>query len=148
MCGNIGRYDKAVMWISTEELFGHLEFFGTKRCTMGIVGVLFVRSTKTDVRAGNDKRRTRGAFGLVNGLVKFWNILAFDVLNVPAVAEEASGDLFCERQSGVSFDGDFVVEVNVDQIAKLIPFDLNMTLERALEEEKSLKQNIHILLPE
>ncbi len=28
----------------------------------------------------------------------------------------------------------------VDQIAKLIPFDLNMTLERALAEEKSLKQ--------
>ncbi len=28
----------------------------------------------------------------------------------------------------------------VDQIAKLIPFDLNMTLERALEEEKALKQ--------
>lgn len=28
----------------------------------------------------------------------------------------------------------------VDQIAKLIPFDLNMTLERALAEEKTLKQ--------
>ncbi len=28
----------------------------------------------------------------------------------------------------------------VDQIAKLIPFDLNMTLDRALTEEKSLKQ--------
>ncbi len=28
----------------------------------------------------------------------------------------------------------------VDQIAKLIPFDLNMTLDRALDEEKALKQ--------
>src|SRR5210317_2350373 len=40
------------------------------------------------------------------------------MLDVPAVAEVAGGDLFAESQVGVAFDGDLVVKIQVDQVAQ------------------------------
>ncbi len=57
-------------------------------------------------------------FGFFDGPVKILNVLTFDMLYLPAVAEKAGSDLFGKGQVGIPFDSDLVIKIEVNQVAQ------------------------------
>jgi hypothetical protein len=79
-------------------------------------GILQVRCTGGNVGAGDDQRGPVIFLGPLQGGVDFRQVLTLHPLHVPAVGEKAGRHLLAEGEIGLSFDGDAIVEVEVDQV--------------------------------
>ena len=84
-----------------------------QRLSMGSAGVLIVGRTVGDMAIDNDQRRAvrRVLEGAQGALQHLQVVDVADARDVPAVADEAGGDVLAEGSIGVAFDGDLVVVV-------------------------------------
>ena len=83
--------------------------------------VLLARATIGDVGMHDDQRWLRALrLGRFQGSVDRRHIVAVgDLLHMPAVGVEALVHLFGEGEIGGAIDGDVVVVIEIDQLAKL-----------------------------
>src|SRR5262249_35699174 len=92
-----------------------------ERFTVGGAGVLFVGSAVSDVAVHNDQRRpvVRVLESPESSRQHLLIIGIADAGDVPAVADEAGGDVVGESQCRVPFDGDVVVVVDPAEVGEL-----------------------------
>jgi hypothetical protein len=101
--------------------FGVTDLVIAKRFAVGGAGVLLVGSAVGDVAVHDDQSRPVAGFEKgIEGAGQHLLIVGIaDAGDIPAVGDEAGGDILAEGQSGVALDGDLVVVVNPAQVGEL-----------------------------
>ena len=83
--------------------------------------VLLARATIGNMGMHDDQRWLRAlSLGCAEGGVESWHVVTVgDLLHMPAVGVEAFVHRFGEGKIGVAIDGDIVIIIEIDQLAKL-----------------------------
>ncbi len=103
------------------EFFREAHFFFAQRLAVSGTGVVLVGRSVAYVAVNDDQSRT--VFGVtedLEGAVEHFEIIGIgNAGDIPAIADEAGGDVFAERPIGGAVEGDVVVVVHPAQVGKL-----------------------------
>ncbi len=102
-------------------LLGEADLLLAERLAVGGAGVLLVWRAVADVAFDDDHRRpVVDVLGAVEGRREALAVVGVtDAQDVPAIGEEAGGDVLAEGERGVALDGDAVGIVDPDEVRQL-----------------------------